>query len=70
MRDEERRLILQALEQLPEDQREAVRIRYLDHATLQETAARMGRTEDSVSSLLQRGMKKLNALLRNSGLNE
>lgn len=68
IRREQRQIILEVLEQLPEDQREAVRIKYLEHATLQETAARMGKTEDAVSSLLQRGMKKLNALLRNRGL--
>lgn len=70
IRAEERILILETLEQLPDDQREAVRIKYLDHATLQETAARMGKTEDAVSSLLHRGMKKLNALLRTRGLDE
>lgn len=70
IRSEQRQIIREVLEQLPEDHREAVRIKYLEHVTLQETAARMDKTEDAVSCLLQRGMKKLNALLRNRGLTD
>lgn len=65
MRGEQRLLLEQALEQLPEEQREAVRLKYLEQATLSETAARLGKTEDAVSGLLQRGMAKLNRILRN-----
>lgn len=70
IRAEERLIVLEVLEQLPEDQREALRIKYLEHATLQETAQRLGKTESAVYGLLQQGMKTLNVLLRNRGLTD
>lgn len=64
MRGEQRQLLERAIEQLPEDQRDAVRLKYLEQATLAETAVRLGKTEDAVSGLLQRGIAKLNRILR------
>lgn len=49
----------QAIEQLPEEQREAVRLHYLEGLKLAECAARMGKTTGAIAGLLHRGMKAL-----------
>ena len=64
IRSEQRQLLEQALEQLPEEQRAAVRLKYLEQATLSETAQQLGKSEDAVSGLLQRGMARLSRILR------
>ena len=64
IRGEQRQLLEEAIEQLPDDQRDAVRLKYLEQATLAETAQQLGKTEDAVSGLLQRGIAKLNRTLR------
>ena len=48
-----------AMESLPEDQREAVRLHYCDDLKLKEIASRMERSIDSVAGLLKRGLEKL-----------
>ena len=55
--------IADALEQLPEDQRDAVVLRDLQGASVGDTAAQMGRTRKSVAGLLLRGRGKLRELL-------
>jgi len=70
LREEQKKMLLDALEQLPEGQREAVRLKFLEQATLSETARRLGKSEDAVSGLLMRGVSRLNQLLRMNGLDE
>lgn len=53
-----------ALEKLPPDQREAVRLRHLEGLTLAEIADRLGRSEDAVAGLLKRGMRTLRKWLK------
>ena len=60
-------LLAAALEDLPEDQREAVARHYLDGETPAEIAAAMGRTGPSVAGLLRRGLKGLRAGLGAGG---
>ena len=51
--------LAQALETLPEDQREAVRLRYLEGQSLAEIVDHMSKSKDAVASLLKRGMRNL-----------
>jgi RNA polymerase sigma-70 factor (ECF subfamily) len=55
--------IAEALEQLPEDQRDVVIQRDLEGASVAEVAERSGRTRKSVAGLLLRGRRKLRELL-------
>ncbi len=64
IRGEQRELLIQAIDQLPDGQREAVRLKYLEQATLSETARRLNKTEDAISGLLQRAITTLNRILR------
>lgn len=56
-------LLLKAVEQLPEDQRLAVRLRYLEDCPLSEVARRLRRTPDAAGSLLRRALQKLGSIL-------
>ena len=53
----------QALTQLPEDQRTALRWRYVDGLPTKEIAQRMGKTDGSVRVLLTRTLARLQQLL-------
>src|SRR5262245_5840182 len=57
-REEEQRLT-QALTALPDDQREAVRLRHLEGWALADIAVHLGRTRDATAGLIKRGMKAL-----------
>ncbi len=59
MRTEEEDRLLRAIATLPADQREAVRMRHLEHLPLAEIARRMGRTTLAVASIIKRGMQSL-----------
>ncbi|MCA9147650.1 MAG: sigma-70 family RNA polymerase sigma factor [Planctomycetales bacterium] len=48
-----------ALEQLPDDQAEAIRLRYLEGWTVANISARMDRSLDSVAGLIKRGLVTL-----------
>ena len=52
-----------ALEELPQDQRVAVAMRYLDGRSLAEIAKELGRTNSAVAGLLHRGLKALRSTL-------
>jgi RNA polymerase sigma-70 factor (ECF subfamily) len=62
-RREELLRLAEAIEKLPEDQREAVILRDLQDASVAEIAAQLGRTEKSVAGLLVRGRSRLRELL-------
>jgi RNA polymerase sigma-70 factor (ECF subfamily) len=51
--------IASALEQLPETQREAVRMRYIEGLPLAEISQRLDRTTTAVAGLLKRGLENL-----------
>ena len=57
------RLLQHALDQLTEDQREAIRLRYLSQLNVVETAAKMDRSERAVRSLCVRALIRLRELL-------
>lgn len=56
-------LLRRALDQLGEDQREVIRLRYLNQLSVTETAAKMDRTERAVRSLCARALIRLRELL-------
>jgi RNA polymerase sigma-70 factor (ECF subfamily) len=55
--------LAEAIERLPESQREAVRMHYLEGLKLAEVAERLNKTTGAVAGLLHRGMKTLRAQL-------
>jgi RNA polymerase sigma-70 factor (ECF subfamily) len=62
-RREQSVLLADALAKLSEDHREAIVLRHLEGLSLVETAARMGRSEDSVQKLYVRGLMNLRRLM-------
>ena len=56
-----------AIEALPDRQRDAVRLRYLEGRSVAEAAAEMGCTEAAVKALVARSLVALGASLRSSG---
>ena len=56
----------QALAALPDDQREAVRLRHLEGWALAEIAVRVGRSSAATAGLIKRGMKALRRRLHES----
>jgi RNA polymerase sigma-70 factor (ECF subfamily) len=59
VRGESALLLAAALEQLPEEQRLAVELRYLHQRPLQEIASEMQRTQGSIAGLIRRGLEGL-----------
>ena len=63
MREEAALAMLDALAQLPENQAEAVRLRYMEGLSLAEICERMGKTEMAAAGLLKRGLRKLREIM-------
>jgi RNA polymerase sigma-70 factor (ECF subfamily) len=55
--------LAEALARLPEAQREAVVLHYLQEQPLADVARQLGRSEAAVAGLLHRGLNKLRELL-------
>jgi RNA polymerase sigma-70 factor (ECF subfamily) len=53
--------LAQALDRLPEEQRDAVELHHLQGLTLTATAARMRKSVQSIVGLVYRGLKQLKA---------
>ncbi|NND95986.1 MAG: sigma-70 family RNA polymerase sigma factor [Pirellulaceae bacterium] len=51
--------VSEAIERLPESQRDAVRLHYLEGMKLSEVASKLGKSTGAVAGLLHRGMKTL-----------
>jgi RNA polymerase sigma-70 factor (subfamily 1) len=58
--------LLEALAQLPEDQREALRLRYVDNLPTKQIAEKIGKTDAAVRVMLSRSLKKLQGILSDS----
>jgi RNA polymerase sigma-70 factor (ECF subfamily) len=63
-RNEEALRLAQALEQLPEAQREALVLQHWQGWSLAEIGAHLGRSPEAVAGLLKRGLKQLRHLLQ------
>ena len=59
VRNEESERLARAILQLPEDEQEALRRRYLEGQSLVEVAAAMGLTKDGLVWLMKRGMRNV-----------
>lgn len=59
MRNEAAVVLANCLEQIPETQREAIRMRYLEGMSLKEISERMDKSEMAVAGLLKRGLQGL-----------
>lgn len=59
MRDEAAVFLANCLEDLPETQREALRLRYVEGCSLKEIAEKMDKTEMAAAGLLKRGLQAL-----------
>jgi RNA polymerase sigma-70 factor, ECF subfamily len=59
VRNEESARLARAIAQLPDDEREAIRRRYLDGEPLGQVADAMGLTKDALVWLIKRGMKNV-----------
>jgi RNA polymerase sigma-70 factor (ECF subfamily) len=64
LRNEQWLQVADALAGLPDSQREAIVLHYLQALPLAEVAGQLGRSEASVAGLLHRGLKKLRARLQ------
>jgi RNA polymerase sigma-70 factor (ECF subfamily) len=60
-RNDELRRLAESLDQLPEPQRQAVELHYLQGLPLAEVATQLGRTKPAVAGLLHRGLDVLRA---------
>jgi RNA polymerase sigma-70 factor (ECF subfamily) len=58
-RNEQLLTLATALTTLPQDQREALLLRYYEGMPLAEVSERLGRTRPAVASLLRRGLAQL-----------
>jgi RNA polymerase sigma-70 factor (ECF subfamily) len=56
--------LAQAMETLPPEQREAVRLRHLEGWTIEQMATHFGRSESAVAGLLKRGLRGLRRYFR------
>ena len=70
MRDEAAVVLAICLEQIPETQRQAIRMRYLEGMSLKEISERIEKSEMAVAGLLKRGLRALREEMatRQSGL--
>jgi RNA polymerase sigma-70 factor (ECF subfamily) len=67
IREERLLQVARALSALPENQRRAIELHYLEERPLPEVAALLGTTRPAVAGLLHRGLKKLKQLLIQEG---
>lgn len=63
MRDEAAVFLANCMDQLPETQREALRLRYVEGLSLKEIAEKMDKTEMAAAGLLKRGLQSLRELM-------
>lgn len=63
LNQEQRKMLLQAVHQLPERQKDAVLLHYMGEHSQRNVAAMLGTTEKGIERLLARGRKRLRELL-------
>ena len=60
--------LLEALDSLPEESREALRLRYVENLPSKDIAARLKKTDGATRVLLTRSLQKLHTILGNNSL--
>ena len=63
MRDEAAVVLASCLDKIPETQREAIRMRYLEGMSLKSISDRTGKSEMAVAGLLKRGLRALREVM-------
>ncbi len=63
MRDQKQMRVLTALEQLPEEHREALRLRYLEGMPSKQIADKLGKSDGAIRVMLTRSLAKLQQIL-------
>jgi RNA polymerase sigma-70 factor, ECF subfamily len=63
VREENLRMLAEAIEQLPDDQREVVELRYWSEMSVKKLSETLGKSPAAIAGLLHRGTKKLRLLL-------
>jgi RNA polymerase sigma-70 factor (ECF subfamily) len=66
-RDQRQMKLLAALEKLPEDHREALRLRYLENLPSKDIAEKLGKSDGAVRVMLTRSLAKLQQILEMEG---
>ena len=62
-RNQREQRLLAAMESLPQEQREALRLRYVEGQSSKEIGARLGKSDGAVRVLLTRSLQRLRSLL-------
>lgn len=70
LQSEQRRIVLDALQQLPVEQRQALELAYFDGLTQQEIATRLNNPLGTIKTRIRLGLQKLRAILQGQGLIE
>ena len=63
VREENLRMLAEAIERLPDDQREVVELRYWSEMSVKQLSETLGKSPAAIAGLLHRGIKKLRAVL-------
>jgi RNA polymerase sigma-70 factor (ECF subfamily) len=67
-RDDRGKRLAEALAALPEEQREALRLRYVEQLPSKEIASRLGKSDGAVRVMLTRALKVMQGLLTDAGM--
>jgi RNA polymerase sigma-70 factor (ECF subfamily) len=59
--------LMDAIGKLPEEQREALRMRYVENLPSKQIAEKLGKTDAAVRVMLTRSLKKLQTILLEDG---
>ncbi len=70
IRSEHKQIIREAIDQLDEEVREVMRMKFLEDLSMAEIARQLDKSESAVARLLVKGMKQLKAILKQRGISD